>query len=71
MKTYVRIDSTFPQPTVMEIIVPVADAAGNEVPIAERFTAAFVANLVDITDVTPHPACWWTYNGATFSPPAA
>ena len=73
VKTYARIDSTFSQPTVMEIIGPATDAEGNEVPINDRFTAEFVADLVDITAATPQPACWWTAieaNGAwSFAPP--
>jgi hypothetical protein len=70
MKTYARIVSG----AVFEIIDPVSDASGNEVPIDERFTPEFVATLVDITDVSPRPDQHWsaTQSGQTwtFSPPA-
>ncbi|WP_343661106.1 hypothetical protein [Ralstonia sp.] len=66
MKTYARIDSGI----VAEIIQPMTDAKGNEMPIAQRFTAEFVSTLVDITGVVPQPADRWTYNGVTFSPPS-
>jgi carbonic anhydrase len=69
MHTYARIDSTFALPTVMEIIEPATDEDGNEIPVAERFTSAFVSTLIDVTTVVPQPACWWTYSGGAFSPP--
>lgn len=75
MHTYARIDTPYAQPCVAEIIVPAVDASGNEIPIAERFTAAFIATLVDITTVTPQPQCWWTATEAndawTFAAPVA
>ncbi len=42
--------------------------ADDEVPISERFVAAFVATLVDITDIEPMPQQGWTYDGSTFAP---
>jgi carbonic anhydrase len=69
MHIYARIDSTFAQPTVMEIIEPAVDSKGNEISIDERFTSAFISTLVDITNVTPQPSGWWTYSGSEFSPP--
>ncbi|CAN7471726.1 hypothetical protein [Paraburkholderia hospita] len=66
MKTYARIDNGI----VAEIIKPMADSEGNEIPIAERFTEEFVSTLVDVTDVAPQPSDWWTYDESTFNPPA-
>jgi hypothetical protein len=65
MKTYARVVSGI----VMEIIEPMTDNAGNEIPIANRFTSEFVATLVDVTSVSPAPTCWWTYDGSKFHPP--
>ncbi|RAS35870.1 hypothetical protein BX591_104200 [Paraburkholderia bryophila] len=56
MRTYARIDSGF----VVEIIQPMTDADGNEIPIVDRFTPEFVATLVDVTDSSPMPGSHWT-----------
>jgi len=57
----------------MEIIEPVIDETGSEIPISERFTAEFVGTLVDVTDVNPRPQCWCTATltnkNWVFSPP--
>jgi len=78
MHTYARIDNDI----VAEIIEPMAYDiasppgceytfdAGYEVPIGQRFSAGFVASLIDITDIAPQPAQGWTYNGISFSAPA-
>lgn len=66
METYARVVSGI----VMEIIEPMTDSAGNEIAIAKRFTSEFVATLVDVTTVSPQPACWWTYDGKSFSAPS-
>ncbi|WP_330728209.1 hypothetical protein [Burkholderia multivorans] len=65
MKTYARIDKGI----VMEIIAPATDDSGNEIPIEERFTPELVAQMIDITGVSPQPQCWWTYSEGKFSPP--
>ncbi|SAL25753.1 Caudovirales tail fiber assembly protein [Caballeronia turbans] len=65
MKTYARIEAG----VVMEIIAPMADDEGHDIPIEERFTPEFVATLVDVTDATPMPEQRWTYDGATFAAP--
>ncbi|AMM14256.1 hypothetical protein AX768_09260 [Burkholderia sp. PAMC 28687] len=65
MKIYARVMTN----VVQEIITPATDDEGNEIPIADRFTTQLVAQMVDITGVTPEPACLWTYNGSTFSAP--
>lgn len=56
MKTYARIVDG----VVVEVITPITDESGDEVPIGNRFTAAFALELVDITSVSPQPAQWWT-----------
>lgn len=65
MKTYAHVQNG----SVIEIIEPYIDPSGNEVPIEERYIAEFVAQMVDITDVSPKPEQRWTYDGATFSAP--
>lgn len=66
MQTYARIQND----VVAEIIGPLTDEDGNEIPIAERFTPQVVITLVDITDLDPQPQQWWTYDGTNFAPPA-
>lgn len=46
---------------------------GDEIPVAQRFTAAFVANLIDVTGATPQPQPGWITSdgGKSFSAPAA
>jgi hypothetical protein len=70
MKTYARIDNLHGVNTVMEIIKPMVDEGGNEIPIEQRFTAELVETLVEVTNVSPQPGDWWTYDGKVFSPPA-
>lgn len=73
MKKYARISDG----TVAEIIEPFVDEEGAEVPIQNRFAPEFVANLIDITGVSPAPDYCWKYDGplgpdaapGTFSPP--
>ena len=74
MKNYARIESGI----VIEIIAPMAyefdaddgsNKAGDEIPIEKRFPAEFVANLIDVTSITPQPDCGWSYDGETFSAP--
>lgn len=45
--------------------------AGQEIPIAQRFPAAVVANFIDVTAITPQPGEGWTTTdgGKTFSAP--
>lgn len=66
MKTYARVERGM----VLEIIAPMTYMSGQEIPIEERFVPEVVETLVDVTNVTPEPACWWTYDGSKFSPPA-
>ncbi|WP_338523377.1 hypothetical protein NUH87_26865 [Pseudomonas batumici] len=66
MKTYARVD----QGVVVEIVLPYATDEGVEVPIEERFTADFVAQMVDITGITPQPDQRWTYAKGVFAAPA-
>jgi hypothetical protein len=65
MKMYARIDSG----VVAEIIKPMVDAEGNEIPIDRRFTAEFVDTLVDISGMNPMPQEWWLYVDGSFSAP--
>lgn len=68
MKTYARVQNSI----VQEIVGPVTDDLGNEIAIGDRFTPDLVLQMVDVTGVSPQPACWWTYNGTVFSaPPSA
>lgn len=69
MKTYAYIENG----VVVEIIGPVEDADGKEIPIIERFSSSFVAKLVDVSSAQPMPAPGWSFDGSTFSPalPAA
>ncbi|GJH14957.1 hypothetical protein CBA19CS22_00465 [Caballeronia novacaledonica] len=62
MKTYARIE----EGVVAEIIKPMVDAEGNEIPIEARFHPDFVAALVDITDISPQPKEQDRYDGAAF-----
>lgn len=64
MKRYACIESG----VVREIIEPALDGAGDEVPVAQRFTEAFVQSLVEIPEGDA-PQQGWTYDGDGFSPP--
>lgn len=66
MKTYARVKGN----VVQEIIKPLTDDSGEEIEIALRFSAEFVTDLVDVTDISPLPNQGWTYDGATFTPDA-
>ncbi|MEB2535917.1 hypothetical protein SB394_02910 [Burkholderia sp. BCCIQ04A] len=67
MKSYVRVDKGI----VMEVIDPLIDDAGTEVPIESRFTPELVAEMIDVTDISPQPQCWWTFDGGAFFPPVS
>lgn len=56
--------------SVMEIIPPYTDPDGQAVPISERYTEEFVADLVEITGLDPMPSQGWLYDGKTFAAPA-
>lgn len=60
MKIYARIVDG----AVFEIINPMSDENGEEIPIEQRFTPEFVASLVDITGVSPFPAQGWSAKNA-------
>lgn len=62
MKTYARIQDGM----VVEIIRPAAyddsaapELVGQEIPIADRYTPAFVETLVDITEEEVQPQEHW------------
>lgn len=78
MKTYVRVQDGI----VQEIIEPMIwdqdmpdwqegdeSRIGKEIPIEERYTPWFVAQLVDVTDLEIQPVYGWTYDGVTFAAP--
>lgn len=65
MSTFARMDSGL----VVEIIEPYFSEDGTAVPIEELYTSEFVAELVDITDLSPKPVQGWTYDGTKFSTP--
>jgi len=71
MKTYARIvtDPITKVELVAEVIDPATDTVGNEIPIANRFTAQFVATLVDVTSASPQPQQNWVYANDAFSAP--
>lgn len=66
MQIYARVQSGI----VQEIIQPLLKDDGTPWPIEDRYTPDLVAQMVDVTNVSPMPSCWWTYNGVKFSPPA-
>jgi hypothetical protein len=68
MNTYARVSQINGADTVVEIITP-PTIDGVQLPIGEMFTPEFVAGLIDVTDVSPQPEQWWTYNGTTFAAP--
>jgi hypothetical protein len=57
MRTYANIENGY----IIEIIAPRVDDDGAEIPIDQRYHPDFVAKLIDITDVTPQPACGAPY----------
>lgn len=54
---------------VVEIFPAVSDKEGNEIPVSDRFTPAFIDTLIDITNTSPEPQVGWTYNGSSFAAP--
>lgn len=65
MRAYARIDNGI----VVEIIELEPNEAGEVVPIERKFTAEFVATLIEITDLDPKPSERWTYDGEAFAAP--
>lgn len=55
MSTYARIQSGI----VAEIIAPMFDASGNEIPIVDRFHPEIVATLVNVTSYATEPQPGW------------
>ncbi|KVE34288.1 hypothetical protein [Burkholderia sp. TSV86] len=45
---------------VVEIIHPMLDDEGSEIPIGQRYTRELVESMVDVTDVEPRPDLRWT-----------
>lgn len=65
MKTFARLDNDF---IILELIqVP------DDQDISQLFTTVVVQSLVDVTSVSPAPACYWvgakTGDLWTFAPP--
>ncbi|CAG4889268.1 hypothetical protein [Paraburkholderia gardini] len=56
MTLYARIQDGI----VAEIIEPMMNSEGNEIPIADRFVPFFVASLIDVTNIVPLPQPNWT-----------
>lgn len=54
---------------VREIVLPYVDASGYEWPVEQRFSAEFIATLVDITEAVPQPDQLWTYTNGVFAAP--
>ena len=65
MKIYARIEDGI----VLEVIEPMTDAENNEIPIADRFTSAFVETLVDATGVVGVAQGWLCADGVFSAPP--
>lgn len=65
MKTYARIEGGI----IVEIIAPMADESGGEIPIEHRFTPALIAEMVDVTTASPSPTVGWAYSDSVFTPP--
>ncbi|HAT7514565.1 TPA: hypothetical protein JAV82_002334 [Kluyvera ascorbata] len=65
MKTYAFIQNG----EVAEIIQPATWPDGTEIDIKDRFAPAFVAQMVDITDLDQQPGIHWRYSGGEFTPP--
>lgn len=55
---------------VQEIIKPMTDENGEEIPLYQRYTPQFCAECIDITNITPQPQYGWTYDGTAFSSPS-
>jgi len=60
---YARIENGL----AVEIVEPMLDDDGNEVPIEDRFHPEIVATLIDITGVQPSPRQGWTFDGTNFA----
>lgn len=73
MSIYARLQAIGGVETVVELIGPMSDSDGNEIPINERYHPAFVATLIDVTAIAPQPQELWTTadGGKTFAAPAA
>ena len=54
---------------VAEIIHPATWPDGTEIDINDRFAPAFVAQMVNITDIEPKPEIHWTYSSGEFKKP--
>ena len=65
MKTYAFIQNG----EVAEIIQPATWPDGTEIDIKDRFAPAFVAQMVDITNLNPPPGLHWTYEKGVFQAP--
>lgn len=57
--------------TVLEVIPPMLDAKGKEIPIEQRYTPEFCAALVDVTSIKPAPGQNWTFADGKFTAPPA
>lgn len=65
MAVYARVS----EGVVQEIILPLLKDDESEWPIEERFTEEMVAQMVDITGVSPVPESGWVLVDGSFSAP--
>ncbi len=65
MKTYARIVDN----TVTEIIPDIAEIAGVDVSVEERYHSDFLLALADITDIMPMPGVGWILQNDEFLVP--
>ena len=64
-RVYVRVESGL----VYETVPPIFREDGTYVPIEERTVPDLLPYLIDITEISPQPEAWWTYDGEVFYPP--
>lgn len=65
MQTYARVVNG----VVAEIITPPLDLNGDQWPMDKCYPLEFVESCVEITQINPKPAEFWTYDGIKFSSP--
>lgn len=63
MRVYARVEAG----VVREIINPVMDDVGVDIPIDQCFPAQLVAQMIEVTDVKPAPDQGWLYEDGKFS----
>lgn len=60
MQTFALIENNI----VTEII-----EIGDDQNIHDMYHPDFVARMVDVSEMDPKPACWWSYINGVFAPP--